>query len=155
MKPSAPLSNRNTTIYNSNWVKAFIIFIHFILTKGEMQQAPFNWISRAPTSSKIDTASPCYLVIHLWPVPRSKWTVTKSLLTLHSCHIGLYLICNMKATKAVKYEAYKRVTWSIYERSYITLRNTTEHTAAIMSIPSAVPLAVLHRPSTQVKHFLI
>lgn len=91
---------------------------------GNAAGSVFNWIRRAPTSSKIDTAGPpCYLVIHLWPVPRSKWTVTKSLLTLRSCHIGSCLICYMKATKTVKYEAYKRITWSICERRYRTLQN--------------------------------
>ena len=90
MKPSALLSQRNTTICNSNQVKAFIIFISFLLPKGEMQQARFNWISlqQHQAAVRLIQQSLCYLVIHLKLVPGSKPTVTKSLLTLYSCHIG-------------------------------------------------------------------
>lgn len=90
MKPSALLSQRNTTICNSNQVKAFIIFISFLLPIGEMQKARFNWISlqEHQAAVRLIQQSLCYLVIHLKLVPGSKPIVTKSLLTLYSYHIG-------------------------------------------------------------------
>lgn len=57
-KPSNLLSHRNITICPSTRVKTSIIFISFLHPTGKIQ---FNWISRAPSSSKIDTVIPVLL----------------------------------------------------------------------------------------------